>query len=167
MEETLCKLIDDGLSQRQIGKILGLSQTAVRHWLVKLSLKTKHQQTNRKSKAGVCAKCGDDNSTNFYRYKNGRISSWCKRCHNDYSVARFRRYKSEAVAYKGGKCEICGYDKCLGSLDFHHKDSSEKDPKWELMRNWKFDKVKDELDKCTLLCKNCHGEVHWNDAGVA
>lgn len=32
-----------------------------------------------------------------------------------------------ALEYKGNKCSICGYDKCLGALEFHHLDSEEKD----------------------------------------
>jgi len=52
-----------------------------------------------------------------------------------------------------------GYDKCLGSLDFHHKIA--KDPNWKKMKNWSFERVKKELDKCILVCKNCHGEIHY------
>jgi hypothetical protein len=61
---------------------------------------------------------------------------------------------------KPKKCVICGYSKCLASLDFHHRNPKEKDPNWRKMRTWAFEKIKNELDKCELVCKNCHGEIH-------
>ncbi len=71
-----------------------------------------------------------------------------------------RRQKAKAVAYKGGKCAICGYDKCQSALEFHHTDPAKKDfhPGSGHTRAW--DRVKAELDKCLLLCANCHREAH-------
>jgi hypothetical protein len=79
-----------------------------------------------------------------------------------------RRMKVKAVAYLGGKCIKCGYDKCIRALGFHHRDPEMKlfrigsgcPKRWEL--------IKAELDKCDLLCANCHMEeedkIYW---GVA
>lgn len=70
-----------------------------------------------------------------------------------------------AVNYKGSKCEVCGYYRCIEALEFHHKDSSEKDfsiSQKGYTRSWK--KVKMELDKCILLCANCHREIHVQNA---
>lgn len=66
-----------------------------------------------------------------------------------------------AVNYKGAKCMICGYSKCLQALEFHHVNSSEKDfsvSNKGYTRSWK--KVKEEIDKCALVCANCHREIH-------
>jgi len=66
-----------------------------------------------------------------------------------------------AVEYKGGKCAICGYDRCIDALEFHHKDSSSKDfgiSEKGYTRSWK--KVAEELDKCIMICANCHRELH-------
>ena len=73
-----------------------------------------------------------------------------------------RRKKQAAVDYLGGKCSICGYNKCIQSLDFHHVNPANKKykPSYIIMR-WTWDKVKKELDKCVLVCKNCHGEIHF------
>ena len=61
--------------------------------------------------------------------------------------------------YKGGKCQICNYDKCLGALQFHHID--EKDSNWKNFKMRTFNiKFMKELDKCVLLCANCHAEEH-------
>ena len=78
------------------------------------------------------------------------------------NVSSWRRaLKQKAVDYKGGKCLTCGYDRCNSALDFHHLDPNEKD--FGIASNGKtrsWDKVKSELDKCVLLCRNCHAEVH-------
>jgi hypothetical protein len=92
---------------------------------------------------------------------SGRIQ--CRQCAID-KVNTFRRnLKQKALGYKGGCCQICGYNKCVWSLTFHHLDPSKKEfaPGAKNVKSW--EAVKKELDKCVLLCHNCHGEVH---AGV-
>jgi 5-methylcytosine-specific restriction endonuclease McrA len=74
---------------------------------------------------------------------------------------RRKRVREMAIDYKGGKCSVCGYDKCTEALEFHHLSSSEKDfgiSNKGYTRSWT--KIKEELDKCVLLCANCHRETH-------
>lgn len=74
---------------------------------------------------------------------------------------RRRKVKEMAVEYKGGSCEICGYDKYYGALEFHHKDPNEKDfsiSSKGYTKSWEM--VKKELDKCIMVCSNCHKELH-------
>ena len=74
---------------------------------------------------------------------------------------RRKAIRKMAIEYKGGRCAICGYNKSINALEFHHLDSSEKEFGISAKghtRSWK--QVKDELDKCVLLCSNCHREVH-------
>ena len=69
--------------------------------------------------------------------------------------------KEKAINYKGGKCVFCGYKKCNQALEFHHLGSYEKDfgvSAKGYTRSWS--KVRDELDKCILVCSNCHREIH-------
>ena len=78
---------------------------------------------------------------------------------------RRRKIKFLAIEYKGSKCQICRYDTYQGALDLHHLNP--KDKEFALShkgytRSWQ--KVKAELDKCVLLCANCHREV---EAGIA
>lgn len=101
--------------------------------------------------------------TKFCSRKSGKNN--CSLCELNRSKQYRLRLKSKAVEYKGGCCEICGYNKCLRSLVFHHRDPSEKDfaigesrPGYKIVRKW--DLVKVELDKCQLLCHNCHNEIH-------
>ena len=74
---------------------------------------------------------------------------------------RRKKLREMAREYKGGKCQICGYDKCSRALSFHHIDPKTK--KFGiafkgLTRSW--EAIREELDKCVLLCANCHMEVH-------
>jgi predicted HNH restriction endonuclease len=74
---------------------------------------------------------------------------------------RRRKLRDMAIEYGGGKCSRCGYNKCKRALSFHHLDPSKKDfglSARGLTRSW--EKTKVELDKCILLCANCHMEVH-------
>jgi hypothetical protein len=67
--------------------------------------------------------------------------------------------KDQAVKFKGGCCEICGYKKTQQALEFHHLYSLEKEFNISSrMRTLK--SIKKELDKTVLLCSNCHREVH-------
>lgn len=70
-----------------------------------------------------------------------------------------KRMKVKMVEYKGGKCQICGYDKCIEALDFHHINPKEKD--FSISGGTRsFETLKPELDKCILVCANCHREIH-------
>ncbi|MFA5132698.1 MAG: HNH endonuclease signature motif containing protein [Candidatus Paceibacterota bacterium] len=81
---------------------------------------------------------------------------------SEYIKRRYVYLKEMAVEYKGGKCEICGYNKCIGALVFHHKDPLNKKFSWHHMRKRSLETMKEELDKCQLLCANCHSEIHFN-----
>jgi len=72
-----------------------------------------------------------------------------------------RNNKLKLIAYKGGKCEKCGYNKnCPPAYDFHHKDPKAKEFGITKKLTGNFEKLKKEVDKCQLLCKNCHAEEH-------
>jgi predicted HNH restriction endonuclease len=74
---------------------------------------------------------------------------------------RRRRLKEMAVALKGNKCEVCGYHRYIGALDFHHVNEETKEFDLStrgLTRSW--NKIKAEIDKCVLVCANCHREIH-------
>jgi hypothetical protein len=82
---------------------------------------------------------------------------------------RARERKEMFIAEMGGKCKICGYDKNPACFDFHHIDPSIKDhePR-HILKNPNLKKIRDELSKCILLCKNCHADLHHpvKQAGV-
>ena len=76
------------------------------------------------------------------------------------NVVNWRKDKKEKlVAYKGGKCEKCGYDKCITALNFHHLDPEKKEFSIS-SSSFSYEKLLKEVDKCILLCANCHKEIH-------
>ena len=66
---------------------------------------------------------------------------------------------------RGGKCEHCGYNNNLSALEFHHKNPKEKEFQVDVraFSNYSLEKLEHELDRCELLCSNCHKEIHYPD----
>ena len=107
----------------------------------------------------ICTSCGRKYN---YDRKAGHGKTKCNSC-----VVNTRRdkLKAKCVAYKGGICQGCGYSKCLRALAFHHRDPSKKlfGIGGSHCRSWT--SIKLELDKCDLLCMNCHAELHDSEPG--
>lgn len=81
-------------------------------------------------------------------------------------ITKFRRNrKIQSLEYLGGmKCMRCGFDEPIPDCyAFHHRTATEKDPNWSRMKvnHTKWEEVKVELDKCDVLCHNCHSIVHY------
>ena len=111
----------------------------------------------------ICAKCKKE----FFAKKQAKTRKYCYECvpEEGYDGATMRkRIKQWALEYKGGKCQKCGYDKYIGALELHHLNPNEKE--FNLSdRNIKLDweTIKKELDKCILVCANCHREIHGKE----
>ena len=90
-------------------------------------------------------------------------STACKtKQHSSYPAQCERGYnrKRDIVNQKGGKCELCGYNKNLAALVFHHKFDKDISLDMRTLSNNSLDTILCELKKCQLLCSNCHMEVH-------
>lgn len=112
----------------------------------------------------ICSKCNlrlPDNKEYFYMNKQRKKLSYseCKECFKKRINERARAQKEFMLAYKGSKCVICSYNNCKGALEFHHKDPSGKEFKLSNTYVSKENLIR-ELDKCVLLCSNCHRETH-------
>ena len=100
------------------------------------------------------------------------VKKWkCKKCEYLYSRKYLENLKLKAFNYAGGKCQECGYNKCLRAMHFHHIDPNMKEfaifegrGGFKKTRNW--EKLKLEIDKCILLCSNCHMELHDRDEKI-
>lgn len=90
--------------------------------------------------------------------KAGNMGKLCNTCRQHY---RQLKLKNMAIDYLGGKCKICGYNKCIASLEFHHRNPEEKLFTISTNLNKSWDNIVEELDKCDLLCSNCHRELHY------
>ena len=103
--------------------------------------------------------CKHHGLTQYVMRSDGRFR--CKKCAIEAVQKRRDKIKLLAIEYKGGKCIICNYNKCVQALEFHHLDPNEKEfgiAHKGITRSW--EKTKIELDKCILLCSNCHREYH-------
>ena len=104
--------------------------------------------------AGTCTKCSREF---WYARSKGHRRTVCNSC----NVKKSRHsLKDMAVAYKGGRCVLCAYDKCQGALEFHHKDPEHKDFRISDGVGRKWSAIIVEIDKCELVCANCHREIH-------
>lgn len=111
--------------------------------------------TERKLKH--CDKCVA--TTEHVKYKSSRAFQ-CNPCQVARVSERRKELKRMAVKYKGGKCERCGYDKCIAALEFHHRDPNAKEFQvTACTTSWQ--RMKAEVDKCDLVCSNCHKELHY------
>lgn len=166
--ETLTTLVAEGLSTREIAERVGLSQSTVRHWLRKYGLRT-HRARHPDSSGvrGVDAprrrqRCARHGFTEFWL--EGRGMYRCLRCRSEAVSRRRQRMKEIVVAEAGGRCSVCGYDRYVGALHFHHKEDETKEfglADRGLTRS--LEAVRAEATKCVLLCANCHSEV---EAGI-
>jgi len=152
--------IKEGFSTYKIAIAENCSQTNVRYWLKKYGLHT------RKNQAEACLICNSPLS--------GNQTKFCSRkCHNQSGNARHQNYecqqkrglkrKLDLIGLRGSKCEICGYSKNLAALQFHHLDPNIKESQMDMRKlsNSKWEWCLNELDKCQVLCSNCHAETHF------
>lgn len=112
------------------------------------------------TKIKVCKKHGE---TTYQKNSQGK---WiCIKCRTEAKVKSRRKItklnRSKAIIYKGGKCVKCGYNTCPNALEFHHVDPTKKDINFIKLKTKSFERFKIELDKCILVCANCHREIHY------
>jgi DNA-binding transcriptional ArsR family regulator len=168
--ELLEELVDAGLSVRAIAERVGMSYATVRHWLKKYGLETararRRGQTRPRGEQapavleGICHAHG---RTEFARRADGYYR--CLACRSEAVVKRRRTVKRTLVEEAGGACALCGYNRSMAALQFHHLQRSTK--AFSLSHRGvtlALSAARAEAAKCVLLCSNCHAEV---EAGVA
>ena len=106
-----------------------------------------------KEKKCICIECGRNY---IWSRKKGNSSVKCNSC---YVNKQRKEKKQKAINLLGGKCSICGYDKCNRALEFHHLDTSKKEFTIS-NKSFSWEKIEKELLKCILVCANCHAEIH-------
>jgi len=164
-QEELERLLAAGLSLREIAQRLDRSLATIRHWMGKYELKPspRRKRGTEDGPREMVSQCKHHGETGFVR--EGRGYYRCKRCRMDRVSQRRQVIKRKLVDEAGGKCLICGYDRCQQALEFHHLDPSLKE--FDLGRTGvtrSLARSRAEAGKCVLLCANCHREV---EAGIA
>lgn len=112
-----------------------------------------------------CSRCSAVKPLNdFYKNRNtkDKLYTYCKACFDKQNNARRDAIKERAILYKGGKCVRCliSYPETPSCVfDFHHRDPSTKED-WKGIRKWGWERVRNEIEKCDLVCSNCHRTIH-------
>lgn len=166
--EELEPLVDQGATIAEIAGAPQRSKATVRHWLIRYGLKTHNgrgQRAAERARVGkeaglriVMMHCKLHGETEFWITERGYYR--CKLCRSAAVSRRRRRVKAILVGEAGGCCCICGYDRNMRALHFHHLDPSQK--RHEINARGvaiALDKLRIEARKCVLLCSNCHAEV--------
>ena len=111
----------------------------------------------------TCTICKEIKKLDDYYYNKGTLDkrgSQCKLCDTKERVRTSNDKKQKLVNAKGGKCSICGYNKCLNALDFHHLDRSKKEMEISVGLKFKMERLLKEIENCILVCANCHRALH-------
>jgi transposase len=158
------RLIDEGMTLRQIAASVGRSLATVRYWMRRFRLETRYASWARDPDLKpqriqrVCIHHGE-----VAFIKDGRGHYRCPSCQVARVAGRRRRVKEILVAEAGGRCAVCGYDRHPRALEFHHLDPAAKVFTIGGGNSWSLARARQEAAKCVLLCGNCHAEV---EAGV-
>jgi ribosomal protein S27AE len=169
--EQLEPLVQAGDTLDEIARALDRSVPTVRYWLGRYGLKTTGRAGRRPrvSKAEVDAAlreggrtlvtaCARHGETIFVIENSGRLR--CGKCRLERVAEWRRRAKRRLVREAGGRCQLCGYDRCMAALEFHHLDPTKKSFELSLRGVTRsFKELRQEATKCALLCANCHAEV--------
>ena len=163
--EDLRILVDQGATLREMAAELDRSVATIRHWLTRYGLsadasrrRALAREARRTGQKHATLECEHHGLTKFVL--EGRGYFRCMTCRKERVSEWRRRVKKKLVDEAGGECAICGYDKCVAALEFHHVDRTTK--RFALSRQGvtrSFAEAQEEARKCILLCSNCHAEV--------
>lgn len=126
-----------------------------------------------------CSKCGKEKPINEFHWKikNIKRRNRCRKCwkiyrdkhyinNKQYYITKARKYKRKTKEWLNKLKEklscSCG-EGHISCLDFHHRDNKKKDISIAAAANkgWSPERIKKELEKCDVLCSNCHRKLHW------
>lgn len=180
-KERVFELRKEKKSYGEIAKILKVNKSTVKYHCKKLGIDEKRGESKKLSNEIILnireyykthelietAKKFNVNKSTVLKYcdtKRIKLSEKQKKEHNYAGVKkRINNLKKMGVEYKGGKCIKCGYNKSVWALEYHHRNPKEKDFAIGSKPSIGWEKLKKELDKCDLVCANCHREIHHNE----
>lgn len=149
---------------RIAAKNLDCSYTNLRYWIKKhcIIIPSLHP---------YCNQCGEKL---IQRASGGKSKKICDECKKEFikigysrnglnGLQKRLRRKAHIIKELGGKCSVCGYHKNIAALEFHHKNKDTKNfgLTGKNLNEKEFIQVKKELEKCIILCGNCHAEYHY------
>lgn len=160
--DELRALADSGATLAEMAEALDRSTSTIRYWLTRheiraVSRRGPHRRCSDGSKTATF-ECMRHGVTEFTR--EGRGYYRCKRCRSEAVAKRRRTVKRQLVEEAGGACVLCGYSQWMGALQFHHVEPGAKE--FHLAQRGysrSISRSRAEMQKCVLLCANCHAEV--------
>jgi transposase len=163
--DRLAPLVAAGMTLEAIAEELQVGVNTVRYWIERHDLPrpiaVRREDLDRTLRSGhrtVVRTCAKHGETSFTVETNGRVR--CRRCRMERVAEWRRRAKRRLVAEAGGRCQLCGYDRCMAALEFHHRDPKAKSFALSMRGVARaFEELRKEASKCALLCANCHAEV--------
>jgi len=168
-------LVEANMSIAQIAEAVDRSKATVRHWLIRYGLKTKSGVGRRRRAESLAAFESGVREFTMHCPRHGlaphrrdvRGYFRCNACGGEAVSRRRRKVKALLVQEAGGACCICGYDRTMRALHFHHLEPSQK--RHEINAKGAaiaLAKLRIEAQKCVLLCSNCHAEVESGFARI-
>lgn len=176
LEEKIIELRKNRLSIKKISEKLKCSRSTASKWFTRnglsdIGLKKYKELTDVEiielkeyykthTKKETSLKFGVSETTVIKHSDRKMVNIDTKGNARKYKLKRREVMKQKSVVYKGGKCVKCGYNKCIQALEFHHIDSNNKSFSISGNYNISWERIKNELNKCILICANCHRELH-------
>ncbi len=116
-----------------------------------------------------CTKCKKDKNIEEFHFikTEKRYNSWCKVCLYQRQKNRWVELKKKIITVMGGKCCKCGYNKNDAALCIHHLNNKNKNFDWNQLRLRTWNIVEKEINKCILVCCNCHAEIHYPELNTS
>ena len=165
-EARLRELVKAGKKVEEIAYALVVNRETVRRRIRALGLETVRmerrrvlEEARRDGRRTAILWCEKHGRTDFVLRTGGKAFR-CVRCRSEAVSDARRRRKEALVQAAGGRCQLCGYDRYVGALQFHHLDPAAKQfavSQTGVTRS--FERAMAEVRKCVLLCGNCHAEV--------
>lgn len=179
------------ITNQKFGKLTALSKVPSRsgktYWLCQCECGNQKEIQTGHLTGGRTVSCGCLGAVNHLQVQDSIIEMICPICEEPFFPNNHKRkycyncspeglnaadrlrhldriLKHKLISYKGGQCEKCGYNKCEGALQFHHTDPAEKEfgiANINFGKYFNMQKLQNEVDKCQLLCANCHAEEHY------
>ena len=112
--------------------------------------------------ASECKECGKSVRLAWVNKNRDKVRGYSRKA----NLKRYRTRKEAAIMAAGGKCSMCGYDRYVGALHFHHVTPKTAAPQKLLSKVSLTEQEQRELDSCVLLCANCHAEIHGRERVV-
>ena len=170
--DALTIAVEVGQTLKEMAEAFDRDISTVRYWLQRYGMRAsggaRRRQAREARRLGlryIERRCSKHGMTRFALDSRGVYR--CMKCRGENVSTWRRRAKRRLVEEAGGRCQICGYDRYMGALQFHHIDPSQKSFLLSMRGCTRsIEKLRAEAAKCQLLCANCHAEVEARLAKV-